>query len=112
MIDIGIFQGEYLILKRPRLAWGIYKGQEVEPTSYSSTQFMKPCLNGMPRFWNGFPLREGASAIINARGLATVGDHMARTAGLINSAKEMLYLSNVPDGEGPVIIGDYSNEPI
>ena len=112
MIDLGIFQGEYLIFKQPRLAWGIDKGQDVEPTTYSSTQFMKPCLNGMPRYWNGFPLREGASAVINARGLATVGDQMSRGAGLITSAKQVLYLSHVPDGEDPAIIGDYRNEPI
>jgi hypothetical protein len=112
MIDIGIFQGEYLIAKRPRLGWEIYRGQEIEPATFDSIQFMKPCLGGMPRFWNGFPLGTGLSAVINGRGLAMIGNHMARRGALITNARQVLHLSNVADGEDPIIIGDYRNETI
>jgi len=112
MIDIGIFQGEYLMVKRPKLHWEIYRGQEVEPATYGSIQFMKPCLGGFPRFWNGFPLRAGAGAIINGRGLATVGDHMARNGSLVLDAKQNLHLSNFLDGNDPLVVGDYRNEQL
>jgi hypothetical protein len=112
IVDIGIFQGEYLIAKRPKLYWEIYRGRQVEPTTFGSIHFMKPCLGGFPRFWNGFPLRAGAGAIINGRGLATVGNHMARNASLILDAKQNLHLSNFPDGKDPLIVGDYRNEQL
>jgi hypothetical protein len=112
MIDVGIFQGEYLTAKRPKLLWEIYRGHEIEPTTFGSTQLLKPCVGGFPRFWKGFPLRAGASAVINGRGISTVGDHMARSGALILDAKQNLHLSNFADGEDPLIIGDYRNEPI
>jgi hypothetical protein len=31
MIDLGIFMGEFIILKRPKLFWEIYQGHEIEP---------------------------------------------------------------------------------
>jgi hypothetical protein len=112
MIDIGIFQGEYLLKKRPKLYWEIYRGREVEPATYGSIHFMKPCLGGFPRFWNGFPLRAGAAAIINGRGLATVGNHLARNGSLVLDAKQNLHLSNFIDGNDPLVVGDYRNEQL
>jgi hypothetical protein len=110
MIDIGIFHGEYLITKRPQLRWEIYRGREIEPATFESIQFMKPCLGGFPRFWTGFSLMAGAGALMNARGLATVGDRMSRSRTLILDAQKNLHLSNIAEGEDPVVIGDYRNE--
>jgi hypothetical protein len=112
MIDIGIFQGEYLIARRPQLVWEMYRRRDIEPSTFDSEHFRKPCLGGFSRFWNGFPLRAGASAIMNGRGLATFGDHMARRRSLIADAQSNLYLSKIPEGTDPIIIGDYSSEPI
>ena len=44
MIDLGIFEGEYLIIKRPKLRWEIYRGHEIETETFNSIDFMKPCL--------------------------------------------------------------------
>jgi hypothetical protein len=112
MTDIGIFLGEYLIAKRPRLGWEIYQGHKIEPTTFDSDQFMKPCLGGFPRFWKGFVLETGLGAVVNARGLATIGDRMSRTETLIHGAQKNLQLADVADGENPVILGDYRNEQL
>lgn len=113
MVDLGIFQGEYLIAKRPQLVWEMYGGRDIEPSTFDSEHFRKPCLGGFSRYWNGFPLRAGVGAIINGRGLATIGDHMARPRSLVTDAQSNLYLSNIPEGIDPVItIGDYRNEPL
>ena len=37
MMDLGIFLGEYLIAKRPRLHGEIYRGHPVEPAKFKST---------------------------------------------------------------------------
>ena len=110
MIDIGIFQGEYLIARRPRLGWEIYRGREIEPATFESIAFLKPCLGGFSRFWNGFPLEAGAGALLNAHGLATFGDHMSRSRSLITNAQQNLYHSNIPEGDDPVVVGDHRNE--
>jgi hypothetical protein len=39
IIDLGIFLGEYLITKRPRLFWEIYRGHEREPQSFNSSDY-------------------------------------------------------------------------
>ena len=96
MTDIGIFLGEYLIAKRPRLGWEIYRGHEIEPTTFESAQFMKPCLGGFPRFWKGFVLETGMGAVVNARGLATIGDRMSRTRTLIHGAQKIFSLQILP----------------
>jgi hypothetical protein len=112
MIDIGIFIGEYLIAKHPRLAWEIYRGHEFEPATFESTNFMKPCIGGFPRFWKGFVLVTGFGAVINARGLSTIGDRMSRTKVLVHAAQNNLLHADVADGENPVILGDFRNEQL
>lgn len=112
MTDIGIFLGEYLIAKRPRLAWEVYRGHEFEPTTFESTSFMKPCLGGFPRFSKGFVLEAGFGAVINARGLSTIGDRMSRTKVLVHAAQKNLQLADIPNGENPVILGDFRNEQL
>lgn len=79
MTDIGIFLGEYLIAKRPRLAWEIYRGHEFEPATFEGASFMKPCIGGFPDFWKGFVLEDGFGVVVNARGLSTIGDRMSCT---------------------------------
>ena len=57
-----------------------------------------------------FVLAAGVGAVINARGLATIGDRMSRTETLIHGAQKNLQLADIADGENPVILGDYRNE--
>lgn len=113
MTDIGIFLGEYLIAKRPRLAWEIYRGHEVEPATFESVELMKPCIGGFPRrFWKGFVLTTGFGLVINARGLSTISDRMSRTKTLIHAAQKNLQLADIAEGENPVVLGDFRNEQL
>lgn len=112
IIDLGIFLGEYLITKRPRLYWEIYRGHQVEPDTFGSSGFMKPCLGGMPRLWKPDPLGVGARLVGSARQLSILGSRGVDADKLVKAAKSTLYLSKLPDGNDPLIIGDSSNEPI
>jgi hypothetical protein len=115
MIDIGIFLGEYLISKRPRLHWEIYRGHEVEPETIGSPGYMRPHLGGMPRKWGCDVLRDGGyGAIVGSREESQIqlDGRRRQTGGLISTAKAALYHANFPDGAEPIIIGDSSNEQL
>jgi hypothetical protein len=112
IIDIGIFLGEYLIAKRPRLFWEIYRGHELEPESVNSSDYLKPCLGGMPRLWKSFPLMTGYGAVRSSRYLALIGHHSASGGILVGIAKSALYRSRLPDGNDAIVLGDSSNEPL
>jgi hypothetical protein len=34
MVDLGIFMGEFMILKRPKLYWEMYQGHQIEPATF------------------------------------------------------------------------------
>jgi hypothetical protein len=115
MIDIGIFLGEYLISKRPRLHWEIYRGHVVEPETFGSPGYMRPHLGGMPRGWGCDVLRDGGyGAIVGSREESQIqlsGRHR-QTAGFIITAKAALYHANFPDGDEPIVIGDSRDEQL
>jgi hypothetical protein len=46
MFDIGIYVGEYVIAKRPHIRWEMDKGHEIEPASFRSIGYQRPCLAG------------------------------------------------------------------
>lgn len=114
MIDLGIFLGEYLIAKRPRLYWEIYRGHALEPATFKSTGYMRPHLGGMPRGWGCDVLMPGYALIASSREDAhlRLDEPPPEKDVLIRTAKSDLYLSNLPDGDDPIIIGDSSNEPL
>lgn len=115
MIDLGIFLGEYLVSKRPRLHWEIYRGHEVEPETIGGPSYMRPHLGGMPRGWGCEVLRAGgAGPIVRSREESHLrfDGRRRQTGGLIEQAKSALYCSRLPDGDDPIIIGDSSNEPL
>jgi hypothetical protein len=112
MIDLGIFLGEYLIKKCPKLFWEIDRGIDIEPSSYEPTDFRKPCLGGMPRLWKSFPLITGYGAIANSRDLALIRTYKAPQDVLVRAAQSTLYKSRLPDGTNAIVIGDSSNEPL
>jgi len=112
IVDIGIFLGEYLIAKRPQLFWEIYRGHELEPDCFDSTDYLKPCLGGMPRLWKSFPLMTGYGAVRNSRYLALIRNYSASGDILLGMAKSTLYRSRLPDGTGAIVLGDSSNEPL
>jgi len=112
MIDIGLFLGEYLITKRRRLFWEIYRGHEIEPASFNSSEYLKPCLGGMPRLWKDFPLMTGFGAVRSSRNLVRVPTHGGSRGVILAQAKSALYMSRLPDGTDAIVIGDSSNEPL
>ncbi len=114
MIDIGIFLGEYLISKRPRLRWEIYRGHAVEPATFKSVGYMRPKLGGMPRGWVDDVLTTGFGLVAGNRSAShlRLGEPPSERGVLIRRAKSVLYLSKLPDGDEPIIIGDSKNEPL
>jgi hypothetical protein len=107
MIDIGIFEGEYLIVKRPRLRWEIYRGHEIEPETFNSIDFMKPCLGCDGLLLKQPSLSVGCSSIANGRAISTMGSINRTRSLLIANAQSILHATKVP-----YVIGDYRNEPI
>jgi hypothetical protein len=114
MIDLGIFLGEYLISKRPRLHWEIYRGHAVEPATFKSIGYRRPHLGGMPRGWGCDVLMPGYGLIAGSRDECKfqLDRPKPEMGALIRRAKSDLYCSNLPDGEEPIIIGDSSNEQL
>lgn len=114
MIDIGIYIGEYLISKRPRLYWDIYRGHVEEPATFRSVGYMRPHLGGMPRGGACDVLTSGYGTVAGSRELSVIGcggPYLEQNV-LIRVAKAQLYYSRLPDGDEPIIIGDSTNEPL
>lgn len=114
MIDIGIFLGEYLISKRPRLHWDIYRGHVEEPATFRSVGYMRPHLGGMPRKWACDVLTTGYAVVATSRNQSVIGhDHYYdEKDALVGEAKSALHDSRQPDGYEPIIAGDSKNEPL
>jgi hypothetical protein len=107
MIDIAIFQGEYLIVKRPRLRWEIYRGHEIEPETFNSIYFMKPCLGCNDLLLKHQAFSIGCSSIVNGQALSTIGRTDWTRDLLILNAQSTLHATKLP-----YVIGDYRDEPI
>jgi hypothetical protein len=114
MIDIGIFLGEYLISKRPRLHWVIYQGHKEEPETIGSTGYRRPSLGGMPRGWIDDVLTTGCGLLAGSRDSSHLrfDAYKMETRVLVRRAKSVLYLANLPDGDDPIIVGDSRNEQL
>lgn len=114
MIDIGIFLGEYLISKRPRLHWDIYRGHVEEPATFRSVGYMRPHLGGMPRGGACDVLTSGYGVVATSRNRCVIGrnHYYDEKDVLVRVAKEQLYYSRLPDGNEPIIIRDSKNEPL
>lgn len=108
MIDIGIFQSEYLIVRRPQLRWEIYRGHEIEPATFDSIDFLKPCLGCDGLLQKHSALRVGWSCIANARARSTIGrtDWLPGDL-LVSNTKSVLHANKIP-----YLAGDYRDEPI
>ena len=114
MLDIGIFLGEYLIAKQPKLHWAIYRGHVIEPASFRSPSYLRPVLVGLPYGWISDVLQTGYGVVKGNRYRANIGHNpvMNRSGALVEEAKSSLYSARMPEGDGPVIIGDSTNEPL
>jgi hypothetical protein len=113
MIDIGIFLGEYLISKRPRLHWSIYQGQQGEPGSFGAPWYRRPNIQGFPTGLIHDALTTGYWSVERSRDASKVGGYpdYPRSSRLVVSAKAALYKTKVPES-GPFMYGDSSNEPL
>lgn len=114
MVDIGIFLGEYLIAKRPKLHWDIYRGHPDEDGKLTGLNLKRPQLGGFPRQWRKDVLGLGYGSVAGARLDSHIGQfrRFNDPDGLIKHCKTSLHLANVPDDDRPFLFGDYSNEPI
>jgi hypothetical protein len=114
MIDIGIFVGEYLIVKRPKLHWEIYRGHPDEDGELTGPNLKRPQLGGFPRGWGDDVLGLGYGVVAGARKSSHIGHNpvINDPDGMIKQCKSSLYLANAPDDGSPFIVGDYGNEPI
>jgi hypothetical protein len=98
MIDIGIFLGEYLISKRPRLHWAIYQGQQDKPSCCEVPWYRRPNIEGFPRGLIDDVLTEGYWSIEKGRDGSKVGgrrDH-PHSSRLVMSAEAALYKTSIP----------------
>jgi hypothetical protein len=114
IIDIAIFIGEYLISKRPRLHWEIYRGPHPGSGEKSGSNKFRPCVGGFPRYWTGRVLPDAFDAIICAHDNATFQypQPKSRLNFIISNCQTYLALANVPNDSTISISGDYSNEPL
>jgi hypothetical protein len=118
MADIGIFIGEYLISKRPRLHWDILRKWSNDRGKILGTNLNRPVIAGFPApvfagriedpFASGYgscaDSRKDAklSAFPNTYYLATLSYHM----------KQVLHFAGMPDGDYDFVVGDYRDEPL
>ena len=108
MVDIGVFLGEYLIAKRPKLHWEIYRGHLDEDGELTGPNLNRPHVGGFPRQWGKDVLGLGYGSVATARLMSHVG-HSALVGdpnGLIKHCKTSLHLANVPNDDRPFIFGD------
>lgn len=113
MIDIGIFVGEYLIAKRPRLHWDIFRGYPGRGGKLTGLYLNRPHLVGFPRESRADPLATGYGVVAGSRKRSYLGPRsLSDPEAIINHCKCSLYEANLPEGEGRYTFGDYSNEPI
>jgi hypothetical protein len=114
MIDLGIFMGEFIILKRPKLFWEIYQGHEIEPATFESAGYQRPIIGGLPRGWKKDVLTLGYGSIANSHEASKIG-HNRISYGptrIIPHLKSTLYAARLPDGTDPLVIGDSRNEQL
>ena len=111
MMDIGVFLGEYLVSKRPKLGWEIYRGNDNIPTNRLEVEYLKPCLGGIPLF-PIFPLNTAFGVVANSHQRALIQSNYDHTLpdALIIGAKSALYMSRMMADPNTVVIGDSSNE--
>ena len=111
MIDLGIFMGEYVIWRRPKVQWAIYRGHEIEPETLGSIGYLRPTLV-LPRLWRHDALASGFGIIVDRRNASKIGHSIISHPPnrLVGTIRQDLYLSGLPDHV--VVIGDSSHEPL
>ena len=114
MIDLGIFMGEYVILRRSLIRWEMDQGGGREPASLKSKGYQRPCLAGFPRQWTNDVLESGYGCIADSREASKIGydrgSHPPNA--VVQAVKFALYLARLPEGLDPIVFGDTSNEQL
>jgi hypothetical protein len=120
MVDIAIFLGEYLILKRPRLHWEIHRGHP-DPDregAIAGSNLARPIIGGFPRpfQWKTDVFKHGYCSVAGSRQSSRIDYNpvMHGRSHLIGELKTTLHVANLSDRdeEESFIFGDYSNEQL
>jgi hypothetical protein len=111
-VDLGIFMGEYCILKRPKLYWEMYQGHAIEPATFRSTGYRRPCLAGFRGLWKSDTITAGYECLANSRGLAKIGHSNLsyRKNVVVECVKSILYDARLADADQ--FMEDSSHEPL
>jgi hypothetical protein len=113
MVDLGIFMGEYIILRRPRLRWEMDQGEPNKSVSSQRAGYRKPCLMGFPRGWTNDVIQSGNGCIEGSHQTSKVGDRASDSTNVVlRVVRSALYTARLPDGDDPFIFGDSSQEPL
>lgn len=113
MIDLGIFMGEYIILKRPRVHWTMNRGEPNKSASAQPIGYKRPCLAGFPNGWTDNILQSGYGCVADSNDASKLGvSAVSSTSVVLRVVKSALYVARLPEGDGPIIFGDSSHEQL
>jgi hypothetical protein len=113
IVDLGIFMGEFIILRRPRVRWEMDQGEPSKSVLSQSAGYRKPCLAGFPRGWTNKVIESGNECIEDSHQASKVGDPASDfTNVVLRVVRSALYLARLPDGNDSIIFEDSSNEPL
>jgi hypothetical protein len=115
MLDIGIFVGEYVIAKRPHIRWEVYKGHEIEPATFHSIGYQRPCLAGFAGGTNPDSLSVGYWCSSNLRQRTDIGAPPQGRPGdqFIGGLKADLYLATLTEQEARTLpMKDLRHDPL
>jgi hypothetical protein len=113
MVDLGIFMGEYIILRRPRLRWELDQGDPGKPASSQHKGYRRPCLAGFPHRWTKDVMQSGFACVADSRKASKIGENPRYPLNVtLRVVKSALYHARLPDGSDPIIFGDSSNEQL
>ena len=73
LYDIAIFIGEYLIFKRPKLRWELYRGPKAGSGETVSINLYRPHIGGFTRYWEDDVLNVAYLAIVQSRNGSKIG---------------------------------------
>jgi hypothetical protein len=118
IVDIAIFLGEYLLTKRPRLHWAIYRERKTDRGEIIARNLNRPVLIGFPKplfqEWQDDLFLKAYGSCARCRRRAKVFElhYEYYLEELTYQIKQDLHIAGLPDGEYEYVFGDFRNEPL